>query len=170
MNIRRATEEDATNIASVAITTWVNTYAPEGMNDVYSKYILKRFTPASIKKEIGRNFVLVAETAFGIVGYALVSNSEDRKHEIETIYMLPKFQGSGIGKALMDYIVSSYSEALWLKCADNNPQALSFYRSYGFTETGETWFELAGDKYRCLVFELSHNNHSQGDAKNARLL
>lgn len=157
MKIRRATKEDSLNIASVAIATWVDTYGTDGMNGIYSGYILERFSPVNISKLISANFAIVAETDFGIVGYAIVSIPKDKKCEIETVYILPRFQGVGVGKALMDKIISSHKNKLWLKCADYNPQALSFYRKYGFTETGETWFELAGVKYRCLVFELSHN-------------
>ena len=157
MKIRRATTEDAKNIASVAITTWVDTYAPEGMNDIYSEYVLDRFTAENVSALINEHYVLVAETDFGIVGYALVSKSSEAKSEIETVYILPKFQGVGVGKALMDAIVASHNNPLWLKCADYNPKALSFYRNFGFIETGETWFLLAGERYRCLVFELSHN-------------
>jgi len=161
MTIRRATTEDAKNIASVAITTWVDTYAPDGMNDVYSEYVLERFTPVNLSQLIREHYVLVAETDFGIVGYALVSKSPDNKSEIETVYILPKFQGVGVGRALMDAIVSSHNDGLWLKCADYNPKALSFYRNYGFNEIGETWFVLAGEKYRCLVLELSLNKAKQ---------
>jgi ribosomal protein S18 acetylase RimI-like enzyme len=155
MNIRRATAQDATNIAAIAIATWVDTYAPAGMNDVYSGYILGRFTATNIAELIERNYVVVAETDFGLVGYALVSASGAARWEIETVYILPRFQSFGIGKRLLDTIATSHHGRLWLKCADYNPKALSFYRSYGFDETGETWFELAGERYRCLVFELS---------------
>lgn len=155
MNIRRARPEDAANIAAVAIATWVDTYASDGMNDVYSGYILERFTPAHMASLIDSSYVLVAETDFGLVGYALVSGAGAGRWEIETVYILPKFQGTGIGKRLIDTIATSHRGLLWLKCADYNPRALSFYRGYGFAETGETWFELAGERYRCLVFELS---------------
>jgi diamine N-acetyltransferase len=155
MNIRRARAEDAVNIAAVAIATWVDTYASDGMNAIYSGYILKRFTSAHIARLIESSYVVVAETDFGLVGYALVSGPDAGRSEIETVYILPKFQGAGIGKRLIDAIVAAHGGRLWLKCADYNPRALAFYRRYGFDETGETWFELAGERYRCLVFELS---------------
>ncbi len=34
MNIRRANAANAMNIATTAITTWLDTYAAEGMNNV----------------------------------------------------------------------------------------------------------------------------------------
>jgi ribosomal protein S18 acetylase RimI-like enzyme len=169
MKIRKAIIEDSELIAAVAIATWVDTYAPDGLDNVFANYVLNRFAPQNIEKLIENNNVYVAETEFGICGYALVSLSDNEKHEIETMYILPKFQGKGIGRKLMNAIKTEYQSDLWLKCADYNPPALSFYRSLGFTETGETWFELAGVKYRCLIFESLHNQSLQSTAQKTRL-
>jgi len=157
MNIRGATKNDSKHLSVLAIATWVDTYADEGVNDVFAEYALCRFTPEKMNELIDNSYVVVAETDFGLVGYAVVSGSDDGKREIETIYILPKYQGKGIGQKLMDSIISKIEGDLWLKCADYNPRALNFYRRYGFIEKGETWFELAQKKYRCLIFELSHN-------------
>lgn len=155
MRVRKATEKDSDHIAAIAITTWVDTYASEGMNTSYSRYIMDRFTSENIELLINQCDVLVAETEFGLCGYAVVSQSNSNKYEIETIYILPKFQNQGIGKMFIDTIKSEIKGRIWLKCADNNPQALAFYRNCGFIETGVTWFELDGEKYRCLLFEYN---------------
>jgi len=157
MDIRLATKSDSKKLATLAITTWIDTYADEGINDVFSEYALSRFTAENMEKLIENNHVIVAESNFGIIGYALVSQPEDGKSEIETVYILPRFQGKGVGQKLMDAIIVNNENDLWLKCADYNPQALKFYRNYGFVEKGETWFELAQKKYRCLIFELSYH-------------
>ena len=153
MKVRKATGKDSYHIATIAIATWVDTYALEGMSTSYSRYIMDRFTPENIALQIKQCTVLVAETEFGLCGYAVVSQSDQNKYEIETIYILPKFQNQGIGKMFVDAIKSKLSGLIWLKCADDNPQALAFYRSCGFIEHGVTWFELDGNKYRCLLFE-----------------
>ena len=155
MIVRKATEKDSEHIATIAITTWVDTYALEGMNSSYSRYIMNRFTPENIALQIQQCTVLVAETEFGLCGYAVVSQSDSNKNELETIYILPKFQNQGIGKLFIEVIKSEINGVIWLKCADDNPQALAFYRSCGFIENGVTWFELDGQKYRCLLFEYA---------------
>jgi ribosomal protein S18 acetylase RimI-like enzyme len=124
------------------------------MNTVYSRYALDRFTPEGMAALVERCHVLVAESSFGLVGYAVVSESGAARWEIETVYILPRFQNSGLGRRLIDTIASSFRGLLWLKCGDDNLQALAFYRKYGLAETGVTWFELDGERYRCLVFEL----------------
>lgn len=153
MKVRKATEKDSYHIATIAIATWVDTYAPEGMNTSYSRYIMDRFTPERVIEQINQCTVLVAETEFGLCGYAVISQSDCNKYEIETIYILPKFQNSGIGKMFINVIKAEMKGIIWLKCADDNPQALAFYRNHGFIENGVTWFELDGEKYRCLLFE-----------------
>ena len=109
MIIRDATEEDSFHIATIAITTWVDTYAPEGMNSSYSTYIMERFTPNNIVAQIKHDTVLVAETDFGLCGYAVVSQSDDKKYELETIYILPRFQNQGVGKKFLDAFKSKFS-------------------------------------------------------------
>ncbi len=155
MFIRNATKKDCEIIASIGITTWVDTYAPEGMNQIYADYALKRFTAKNIAKLIELNDVYVAETKFGLAGYSVVARSSVGKHEIETMYVLPKFRKKGIGRMMLDKITSNIGGEFWLKCADDNLDAIAFYLRLGFIETGVTWFELDDEKYRCLVFELS---------------
>ena len=162
LNIRRATPADAPGIAAVAIATWVDTYAVDGVNAIYAEYSLDRFTPRNIECLIERKDLFVAETDFGLVGYGLASASGIGRWELETLYVLPKWQGAGVGKKLLDTIVSHCSGPLWLKCAHDNDNALTFYRRRGFIETAETWFELAGEKYRCLIFESPPADRSGG--------
>jgi len=158
MTVRKALPSDGHSISAVAITTWTDTYALEGVNDIYSKYVLNRFTPGNVVALISEHHVYVAESDFGVCGFAVVSEKSDRLFEIETIYILPKLQGRGIGRKFIEVIRADLNGPFWLKCADDNSQALSFYRSLGFEETGVTWFELEGEKYRCLVFELTPDN------------
>lgn len=157
MNVRPATTQDAATISAIALATWVDTYAPNGMNPIYSEYILGRFTPAKVAELIERSDVIVAETDFGLAGYALISASGDNSWEIETLYVLPKLQHRGTGGLLLDALLAHHRGSIWLKCADDNLHALAFYRKQGFIETGETWFALAGAKYRCLRFELRND-------------
>jgi len=50
MNIRGATKDDSKHLAVLAIATWVDTYADEGLNDVFSEYALSRFTPEKMNE------------------------------------------------------------------------------------------------------------------------
>jgi ribosomal protein S18 acetylase RimI-like enzyme len=93
------------------------------------------------------SFILLAEKENRPVGYALVRikkdtsaiwHSADKVAEIETVSVLAKFRGLGIGAHLMEAI---YTEArkegvqeLSLISVAANPQALAFYERQGFTQ------------------------------------
>lgn len=157
MYIREATHNDCYHIASIAIATWVDTYAHMGMSSSYSKYIIERFTPEKITCLVENSLVLVAGTDFGLCGYAVVSETNSSSYEVETIYILPRFQSQGIGRRFIEEIVSRIKGNVWLKCADDNLKALDFYRRMEFVDTDVTWFELDGEKYRCLILERENN-------------
>ena len=151
MDIRKATESDALKIAAVAIAVWIDTYADHGMDHVYSSYVLDRFTESNVRDLICRKSLYVADTGFGICGFAVVVASADSKFEIETMYVLSRFHGKGVGRGLLDAISKDFAGQLWLKCAEYNPKALSFYRRNGFIDTGLVNFVLDGKDYPCVV-------------------
>ena len=151
MDIRKATGSDATKIAAVAIAVWIDTYADHGMDQVYSSYVLDRFTEPNVRDLIFSKSLYVAETDFGVCGFAVVGASIDSKFEIETMYVLSRFHGKGVGRGLLDAISKDIAGPLWLKCAEYNPKALSFYRRNGFTDAGLVNFVLDGKDYPCVV-------------------
>ena len=151
MEIRKATESDSLTVAAVAIAVWIDTYADQGMDEVYSSYVMERFTESNIKILIRDKFLYVASTDFGICGFAVVGSLNDCKYEIETMYILSKFHSLGIGKMLLDAIFKEIGGPFWLKCAEYNPRALSFYRRNGFVDAGSVNFELDGKEYPCVL-------------------
>jgi len=151
MNIRRATEEDALKIAAVAIAVWIDAYARQGMDQVNSSYVLGRFTESNIKSLMLNKYLYVAETDFGICGFAVVGACIESKYEIETMYVLSRFHGKGFGRKLLDFICNDVTGPFWLKCAETNVRALSFYRHNGFIDSGMVNFVLGGKDYPCIV-------------------
>lgn len=63
MDVRKATEADAVKIAAVAIVVWIGTYADQGMDQVYSSYVLDRFSESNVRDLIGTKslYVLVGK-------------------------------------------------------------------------------------------------------------
>ena len=53
---------------------------------------------------------------------------------IHHLYILPEFQGQGIGKYLLDSCVEKYGVPLNLKCLRENKKACEFYKKNGWTE------------------------------------
>ncbi|GAA3750696.1 GNAT family N-acetyltransferase [Terriglobus aquaticus] len=122
----------------------------------YSKYL----APAE-------NRIYVAEVAPGAapVGYIVCTapdfpietTAED--YELRRIYLLHRFQGCGIGKALMDQAIASGRELgykrLLLGVYGKNYGAIRFYEKAGFTQIGERFFTVGATTHHDAVMARS---------------
>jgi diamine N-acetyltransferase len=96
--------------------------------------------------------MVMAEVKGSAVGYAVVCppdlpvplTADDM--ELKRIYMLHRFQGSGMGAALMDWSVDTArrlgKRRLLLGVNDANDKAVVFYRRHGFEHAGTRRFEV----------------------------
>jgi GNAT superfamily N-acetyltransferase len=96
--------------------------------------------------------IVVAEVKGSAVGYAVVCppdlpvpvTAEDL--ELKRIYLLHRFQGSGIGAALMEWSVETArrlgKKRLLLGVNDENDKAVAFYLRHGFAHAGTRRFQV----------------------------
>lgn len=75
-----------------------------------------------------------------VVGFACyyVHDDDPKVGEINAIYVLADYYGTGVAQKLMEAGLSELSEQarveLWV--LKDNPRAISFYKKFGFTEDG----------------------------------
>jgi ribosomal protein S18 acetylase RimI-like enzyme len=93
--------------------------------------------------EGGRGHLLLAEDAMRAVGYAVVSETGSqatletgaRMAELESLSVLPRSRGAGVGSALMAAVYELVRELgideLMLYVMDGNEGAMRFYEHYG---------------------------------------
>ena len=97
--------------------------------------------------------VVVAEAQPGDapVGYIVCCEPDlpgalEGDYELRRIYLLHRFQGSGIGRALMDHAIARTRELgrlrLTLGVYGQNHDAIRFYQKAGFTIVGERYFTV----------------------------
>lgn len=165
MKIRKAINSDALNISSLGMCVWVDTYATTGVFEKISKYIHTELTENKIIEIIENKTVYVCCEEDCIFGYMVLGPEEGNKIEIETLYVLPKFQRKGIGKLLLEHALRSQSKIYWVSAWDLNHKAIRFYMKNGFKETGEIYFDLYGDKIRNVVLENNTRHSVQQDTK-----
>lgn len=94
----------------------------------------------------------LAEVRDAPVGYALLCAPDlpvpttANDIELKRIYLLHRFQGSGIGAALMQWSVETSrslgKRRLLLGVHDGNEKALAFYRRHGFENAGSRTFQV----------------------------
>lgn len=67
-----------------------------------------------------------------------MAGKENGKERILALYVLPQYQGQGIGNELiltgLDWIGTD--KKIYINVVEYNIQAISFYKKHGFVETG----------------------------------
>jgi ribosomal protein S18 acetylase RimI-like enzyme len=148
--IVKAVPEDALGITTVLYKTWLDTYPnPElgiTKEDIEESY-KESFSQESldnqklnIESTPKNQLRLVAKVNGQVVGVSTVVVNEDF-NQLRTIYVLPDFQGKGIGRLLWEEAKKfcDQKKPTIVQVATYNQKALSFYKSLGFVDTGKRW-------------------------------
>ena len=148
---RVADNSDIDTLACLCITVWADTYCIEGIEPRHASYMLAEFSYANLQTRLQNTAVLLALDTGHLVGVMIYN---DNNGEIETLYILPSYQGQGIGGRLLSDIQQYASKTMFLTCWEGNHSALSFYQHKGFSVDGEYYFDLDGEKIRNIKLVL----------------
>lgn|SRR5690606_24391612 len=138
MILRNAAEEDFSLISKIAYATWPHTYG-NILSESQLEYMLALFYSVdalTANLQNGHQFFLAFDdnVAKGFISCEHGYNKRNRSH-IHKIYILPEFQGNGIGTLLLQHVVekamSKGSDVVSLNVNRNNP-AVDFYSKLGF--------------------------------------
>lgn len=115
----------------------------------------------------GHTQIWIAEAKSAPIGYLVLTTpslplpdltAEDR--EIKRVYLLHRFQGQGVGRALMrqaaDAARAKGVRRLLLGVYSRNEAAIAFYTALGYVTVGERAFTVGSNTYhdRVLAFAL----------------
>jgi diamine N-acetyltransferase len=78
------------------------------------------------------------------IGFMAYGSAEENRIKIHKLYILPEYQGKGLGKKLLDYAwnqLPNDSSGLVLQVNKHNP-AKEFYLKYGFNMESEAQFDI----------------------------
>ncbi len=143
--IRKASPGDATFIAHIYTETWRDTYAGMIPDRVLLSMSDRRHAALwtrNLRNSHSRELAMVAEDdGEGIVGFGSCGAAKEQKlgaaGEIYTLYVLPDFQGLGLGKrllaALFQTLVDKDLESALIWVLAPNP-ARFFYQAMGGTQ------------------------------------
>lgn len=154
--IRHANRFDAARIASVYVETWQSTYAGILPDEALVRMSVSRQTRQWQGHLTRGDSTLVAEDKkSGVVGFGSFGRNRDRQlpydGEVFTLYILPDFQGLGIGKRLLHRAFSSLKELghksaiIWVLAL--NPSRF-FYEAQGGEKIAERTEFLFGANLR----------------------
>lgn len=158
IEIKLAIPTDVVGMQEVFYKTWLATYPNEKLGitaeDIEHRY-KDAFTEEALKKRAEQianppqgHTLLLAKEGEKVVGLCRIVVSEDN-NRLQAIYVLPEYQGKGIGKMLWNEACKVFDENkdVVVDVATYNTNAIDFYKKLGFQETGKQWED---EKFRLI--------------------
>ena len=158
LTFRKLTKEDVLTLREFSIKTYYDTFMNGNSEHVMQAYLDEAFAAEKLTEELQNpdstfRFLYADGT---LAGYLKVNRAPSQTDlndpaslELERIYAAKKFQGKGIGQALMNKaveIANGYNKKyIWLGVWEKNERALAFYRKNGFVKIGEHAFYMGDD-------------------------
>ncbi len=148
IKLRNWTKDDFPVVRNILLTTWKDTYSfiPEKdivtyFEDFYSEDRLIEILNDPFSKGI------IAEVNSVPAGWLkLFEDLINKKFFVSSLYILPGFQGYGLGKRLLNEAYSIAKEKhfskVWLGVMKQNIKALEWYKNLGFVFVEEEPFQM----------------------------
>ena len=162
IKIRKARPGDVSEIANVHVNSWRETYNGLLPQDYLAKLNFRKKIDAwqKVISDTEKFAVFVAEDRVGVIGFATFEAARDvswQGHgEVSSIYLLKRFKGRGLGRALLhvgmkELLRRNFSQAYcWV--LEGNP-TIQFYEHTGATFSGKVKDdEIAGQKIKELAY------------------
>ena len=152
LNIKRATAEDAGLISHLSKITFEDTFKGTCTDEDLQGFVDNVFSPAAVLNELKNEDDLYFIAWYNNVAAAYMRLKEDyndypviKKYkalELKRIYVLKEYHSKKIGAALMAHALrlaeQKNYEVLWLGVWEHNYKAQSFYKKWGFMDTGDS--------------------------------
>jgi diamine N-acetyltransferase len=164
LTLRRARREDAFQLAKIAEATFRHTFASLNTREDLDCHCRTSYGEAIQADEIAdpNGMTLLSEHGEWLAGFAQLRWGKapiwvtaDAPAEIQRLYVIGEFHGTGVAQELMNACLAemmiSGSDVTWLGVWERSPKAIAFYRKFGFQEGGEHVFQLGNDAQRDLV-------------------
>lgn len=165
--IRPASLEDAEALCLIGCATFLESYAQSLPGKDILLHCQKQHSAACYRAYLqGGGKAWLAETGETAtpVGYALNTQPDlpvplaPSDVELRRIYLLSKFQGAGLGKALLSSAKTAARDEgaarLVLGVYEENSAALKFYAAQGFEDIGERPFQVGNKVCRDRILAL----------------
>ncbi|MBE2184835.1 MAG: GNAT family N-acetyltransferase [Anaerolineae bacterium] len=156
--LRIAQHQDRRARWNVTYAAWRSAYqhiyTPDEIEEVFNGAAIQSGSWVSRrKKDLGH---LVAEVDGHIIGHSgMALLDQPREGEVTALYVLPEFNGQGIGRALWDAAVTKLRdygcEIFWVWTIERAPAA-EFYRHIGGQVVERGWYQAGNRTDAALAF------------------
>lgn len=160
VSVRRATAEDAGELARVAAITFPLACPPSTTEEAKAAFIATALSLTAFETYLDEadHILLLAESDGESAGYTMLVTGDPHDPdvarvvtarptvELSKVYVMPEQHGRGTAQALMDASVAAARDtgavSLWLGVNDENARANRFYEKNGFEIVGTKKFRL----------------------------
>lgn len=150
IRVTEAQPSDAEEIRAVQKITWLDTYPNDkfGITREDIQQQIETFSVDTLKNRLSNpnpsEQVWVAKVEGKIIGICCAEKGE-KENILRWIYVLPKFQGKGVGTRLFFKVLEWLGEEkdIVLGVVSYNTKTIEFYKKFGFIEGGTRVDEVA---------------------------
>jgi diamine N-acetyltransferase len=157
INIRNWTREDFSIVKNILLTTWKNTYTFIPEEDILTHFE-KHYSEDRLIEILNDPFSkgIIAEVNSVPAGWLkLFEDHINKKFFVSSLYVLPEFQGFGIGKKLLNeaYRIAKEKQfsKVWLGVMKQNEKSLEWYQNLGFIFNVEEPFQMGRTEVMHLI-------------------
>lgn len=150
---------DIPALSDVAHRSWYATY-PRIISTEQIAYMLEEMYSEHALREqmqIGHRFLLAEVKDVGVVGFISIEAQKDH-HFVHKLYICPKYQGKGIGRGLLSFLLAAVPEITLLRLFVNrqNEDAIAFYQRQQFRIAGEKDTDI-GNGYKKIDYIMERS-------------
>lgn len=144
LTVKAASETDASILAKLGATTFYDTFRPYNTEEDMQAYISKAYDEKTINQNLQNpniHYAMVYDNSEPVGYIKLLQEAHHNKLtgrsiEMEKIYVLQTYLGTGAGKLLMNYALNFSKDLqydhLFLGVWEENKRAVRFYEKNGF--------------------------------------
>ena len=159
ITIQKPQEEDIRGVQEVYYKTWLSTYpnkeagiTKEDIEERFKNHFSEEFVNKVKKASLNvpeNELYLIAKDGMSVVGVCRAIKKENF-NQLQSIYVLPEYQGRGIGGMFWKEIKEFFNngEDIIIQVATYNKQAISFYEKLGFVDNGK---RLADERFKMPI-------------------
>lgn len=155
-------------LKDIALKTFTQSYRHLNTKADFDAYVQIALTREQLLIELRNedSFFYFISSESSIIGYLKlnINDSQTEKSgkeslEIERIYLEANYQRKGIGRKMIKFAMDKAKKLsksiIWLGVWDQNPEAIHFYNSCGFIETGSHIFKFGVEDQIDIIMEKS---------------
>ncbi len=154
-HIRHWKKQDLKLVRELALQIWIDAYRFLGKKDIQEYHDIQ-YSLSKLKQKFKQYIGLVAIIDQRIVAYSIADEKDQKsQYYIISLYVLPEFQGLGIGSSLLMKHAKMAKEKgqadLWLGVMELNTFARRWYQAIGFRFKASEDFQIGSESVKLLV-------------------